>query len=182
MAIPYNDLTALRREIHANPELSRHEKVTRRRVKDFLTKQGITHFEDMGETGMRVVFDSGTPGPTIMIRGDMDALPIQEINDDLEYKSTVDGVSHKCGHDGHTTIITGLCISLHQQPLQKGKVVVLYQPAEEIGYGANSILKDEKFNEHVPDWAFALHNLPGYPMHEVVYRQGIFTPAVKKRY
>jgi amidohydrolase len=112
-----------------------------------------------------------------MLRADTDALPITEINS-FPHKSIFDGVSHKCGHDGHTAIMVGVAEYLHNNPLQKGTVLLLFQPAEENGEGAKAVLNDPRFDLD-PDFVYAFHNLPGYPLHQVVVKEGSFTAAVK---
>ena len=89
-----------------------------------------------------------------MIRGDIDALPIQEVNT-FDYASNSEGVSHKCGHDGHTTILLGMSILFSEQPIKKGKLISLFQPAEETGMGAQAVLNDAEFKKEKIDYAFA---------------------------
>ncbi|MEQ9467889.1 MAG: amidohydrolase [Ekhidna sp.] len=170
------DLTAFRRELHQFPEVSQKEKETQKRILDFLRRNGIKG-QQAGGTGVMVVFDSGKPGKTIMLRSDHDALPIQEIND-FDYKSKNEGISHKCGHDGHTAIMCGVASHFHKNPISHGKLALIFQPAEENGEGAKAILGDPAFNFQ-PDHVFALHNLPGYPLHQIVYKEHNFTAAAK---
>ena len=172
-----NRLTEFRRELHRHPELSGKEVDTQRRILSLLMTLGITKVRKVGGTGLMCEFDSGKEGPVVLIRGDIDALPIREINT-FEHKSINEGVSHKCGHDGHTSILCGLAGLLIKNPSQKGKVLLLFQPAEENGEGAKAVLEDPDFDQE-PDWIFALHNLPGYPLHTVVCREGAFTPTVR---
>ncbi len=112
-----------------------------------------------------------------MFRSELDALPIQEINE-FEYRSKTDGVSHKCGHDGHTTVLIGLAHKLSAQRPYMGKVILLFQPSEENGEGAEGVLQDDRFTALSPDLVFAFHNLPGYPLHQIVYKKGSFTSSV----
>ncbi|PHO00041.1 amidohydrolase, partial [Rhodobacteraceae bacterium 4F10] len=109
---------------------------------------------------------------------DIDAFPIQEINS-FEHKSVNEGVSHKCGHDGHTAILLGVAKLLTEKPLHKGKIVLLFQPSEENGRGAQSVLEDSSFKELNIDYAFALHNLPGFTKQEIVVKKNEFTSNVK---
>ncbi len=171
-------LTTIRKMIHANPEISEHEFETQKRIVEFLTSSTKANIKPFGNTGVLAVFESEIAGPTVMIRGDIDALPIEEINT-FDHKSTQKGVSHKCGHDGHTTILLGLAQLLSQQPIKTGKVILLFQPAEENGMGAAAVLSDTEFNKHKIDYVFALHNLPGYPMHQIVVKENEFTGNVK---
>jgi amidohydrolase len=170
------DLTAFRKELHTYPEVSQQESETQRRIIEFLARYGIEG-KKIGGTGVFVVFDSGKEGKTVMLRSDHDALAIHEINE-FEHKSRNEGVSHKCGHDGHTTIMCGVAQYLKEHPVAKGKVVLIFQPAEENGAGAKAILADKQF-DFEPDMVFALHNLPGYPLHQIVIKEGNFTAAAK---
>lgn len=112
-----------------------------------------------------------------MLRADLDALPIPEAND-FEYKSTNPGVAHKCGHDGHMTILTGLGYRIGELKKKlNGRIVLLFQPAEETAQGARAVLEDDKFTGIRPDYAFALHNIPGYPKGSIVYRNGVYSSA-----
>lgn len=172
-------LITLRREIHRCPELSGKEYETAQRIVNFLTPfepdQVIT---DLGTTGVAAVYDFGDPLTTIMIRCELDALPIQEINA-FEYRSTIDSISHKCGHDGHMVIVAGLSEWLRDASLENARIVLLFQPAEETGEGAPAILADTKFEGIIPDYIFALHNLPGFPMHQIVTTGSEFTSTVQ---
>lgn len=172
------ELITFRKELHANPELSGQEKETAQRVIAFLEECSPSKIiSSVGGHGVVAVYDSGNKGLNLLIRGDMDALPIKEIND-FKHRSKIDGVSHKCGHDGHTTILLGLAKLLSKNPPKEGKALLLFQPAEEIGAGAAAVLSDEKFTSLKPDWVFGLHNLPGFPLHEVVIRKDSFTASV----
>ena len=88
------------------------------------------------------------------------------------------GVAHKCGHDGHTTMLLMLAGLLHEHPLERGRILLLFQPAEENGQGAQLVLQDPWFRQQKIDRAFALHNLPGYPFSTIVCRTGSFTCSV----
>ncbi len=172
-------LVALRRELHRYPELSGLEFETAQRIVNFLLPfepdQVIT---DLGTTGVAAVYDFGEPETTIMIRCELDALPIQEVNS-FEYRSVTDSVSHKCGHDGHMVIVAGLADWLQNASLEDARIVLLFQPAEETGEGAPGILADQNFEQIIPDYIFALHNLPGFPMHQIVTTGSEFTATVQ---
>ncbi len=171
-------LISFRKELHAHPELSGEEKETAKKVIAFLEKCNPSQIiTSVGGHGVVAIFDSEKAGLNVMFRADMDALPIDEVND-FDYSSKIEGVSHKCGHDGHTTILLGLAKLLSKSPPKKGKAILLFQPAEEIGAGAAAVLDDEKFTSLNPDWVFGLHNLPGYPLHEVVVKKDSFTASV----
>ncbi len=168
-----------RKELHQHPELSGQEKNTSKRILSFVKKsQPDATVESIGGHGLAFVFDSGKPGPCVLFRTDTDALPIQEVNT-FDYKSGNEGVAHKCGHDGHMAIMSLLSRKIAAQRPEKGKVVLLFQPAEETGEGAEKVILDEKFKQIKPDMAFALHNLPGYDHHTIVMREGAFASASK---
>lgn len=171
------DLIDLRHQLHKNPELSDYEKETSSTIINFIQKhtnptQVITN---IGGFGIVFIYDSKEGGPTILFRSELDALPIEEINE-FDYKSSKNTVSHKCGHDGHMSILSGLALKINEHPPQKGKIVLLFQPAEETGQGAARMLKDEKFNIQ-PDHVFALHNLPGFPLGSMIIRDDVFSSA-----
>lgn len=174
------ELVSFRRELHRFPEVSGQEYETARRVVDFLKKTGADHiWEQIGGTGVVALFDGKAPGPCLLFRAELDALPIAEINQ-FDHQSQNEGVAHKCGHDGHTTILLGLADGLSQTKLKKGKVLLLFQPAEETGAGAQAMLEDPQWASiPVPDYVFALHNLPGYPLGQVQIREGAITAAVR---
>lgn len=157
------NLTSIRHHIHQHPELSCAEWNTAQYVVDYIRGHSAPSevFTNIGETGVIAVYDSKVVGPAILFRAELDALPITETND-FSYKSHVDGVSHKCGHDGHCTTLLGLCDVLNDHFLKKGKVYLLWQPAEETGVGAESMLSDDVYVANIkPDFVFAFHNIPG---------------------
>ncbi|MFM2184097.1 MAG: hypothetical protein RJB61_2391 [Actinomycetota bacterium] len=183
VAIPTSDelapVVALRRHLHAHPELSGHEHQTAARVLEFLAPlQPDRIISGLGGTGIVATFDSGVPGPALLFRSELDALPIVEIGVS-EHGSTCDGVSHKCGHDGHMAILCGLAQRLAARRPASGMVHLLFQPAEEDGTGAAAILADPAFAEIQPDRGFAIHNMPGFPMHSFVIKPGSITAAVR---
>ena len=172
------ELIQLRKELHQHPEVSGNESKTAQRILDFLSKykpnQVITN---LGGNGFLAIYKGNEKGKSILFRCELDALPIQEINT-FEHKSSTNGVSHKCGHDGHMSILCGLAKKIYKNPIDKGTVMLLFQPAEEDGSGAKSVVSDEKFKDIKVDYTFALHNLPGYPLHQIVVKENTFTCAV----
>ncbi|NJM40326.1 MAG: amidohydrolase [Anaerolineae bacterium] len=174
-------LTTLRRTLHAHPELSHHERETATRIADFVRAlEPDELIVNLGGHGVMATFDSGVAGPTLLFRCELDALPIDETNT-FAHRSVADGVSHKCGHDGHMAILCGFAASLSiNQPNRpkRGKVHVLFQPAEETGEGAQCVLNDPQFAAVQPDLGVALHNFPGAPLHAIIVRDGVFTAAV----
>ena len=168
----------LRRQLHENAELSGHEQGTAALIEDFLE---ASHPNSVlrglgGGAGLAVIYHGEGPGPTLVLRSDLDALPIQETKG-LAHCSRNPGVSHKCGHDGHMAILAGLALRLKQTGLGSGKLVLLFQPAEETGAGALEVINDQRFQDLRPDYIFALHNLPGYPPGQILIRPGVFTCA-----
>lgn len=172
-------LIEVRRKLHRFPELSGQEYDTARMLKQVLTSYNPDRLvEHLGGNGLAVVFEGRDEGPSVLFRCDMDALPIRETNQ-FEYKSTVEGVAHKCGHDGHMAIMLGLAEAISNDPPARGRIILLFQPSEENGQGALSVLGDEQFREIQPDFVFALHNLPGYPEGSLVLKEGVFAAASK---
>lgn len=174
-----SELVALRKHLHRFPELSGEEHLTAKSIAGFLKNYGPDKLvTDIGGTGLAAVYNFGTSGPVIVVRSELDALPIQEINT-FEHRSSFDGKSHKCGHDGHMAMLAGLAPLLNKRTWKKGKVVLLFQPAEETGEGARRVLDDEKFINLNPDVVLSLHNLPGIKKNTVVCRKNNFTASVK---
>ena len=158
------ELTALRRDLHRYPETSGGEAATARRIQAELEAQMPDRLiPGLGGHGLAAVFEGRKPGPTVLFRCELDALPIYETGTP-PHRSTVDGVAHLCGHDGHMAILTGLARRLARQRPEAGRAVLLFQPAEENGAGAAAVLDDPDFEPITPDYAFALHNLPGLPL------------------
>lgn len=180
VSIPDPDaIIALRQQLHQHPELSGHEYETSHTLQNFLQRyQPAEIVKELGGTGFAAIFHGkeSIDGPTVLFRAELDALPIVEQNE-LPYTSIQKGVSHKCGHDGHMATLVGLASMLHHYPLAHGRVVLLFQPAEETGAGAWAVLQTPAFQEIAPDHVFALHNLPGLSMGQVVVRPGIFAAA-----
>ena len=170
-------LIELRHILHAHPELSGEESLTNKIINEWVKQtQPDLLIEKIGGYGLAAVYQGKEPGKRVLIRGDIDALHIPEPNK-MSYRSQNPGVSHKCGHDGHTTILCGLAQWLGEQRPDKGEVVLLFQPAEETGQGAKAILEDPLFEKIRPDVAYGLHNLPGYEKGKVMVRQGCFAAA-----
>lgn len=170
-------LTSLRRELHRFPELSNYERDTAKRIKNFISSyQPDKIIEEIGGHGIAFIFKGKNPGPAVLFRSELDALPIEEENT-FEYRSEYTSISHKCGHDGHATILAGLAAQFSKHRPEKGRVILMYQPAEETGEGAYRVVNSPKFNGIKPDYVFALHNLPGYDMGEIVVRDEVFSSA-----
>lgn len=171
------DLIAFRRELHRFPELSNEEGATAQRVVDFLSGTGPAEvLRDMAGHGLALIFKGAEPGPTLLFRSELDALPIQEISAS-PYRSTVSGKSHMCGHDGHTTILAALARQFGREPPARGRVVLMFQPAEETGNGAAGVVADPRYESIRPNFAFSLHNLPGTPFGHVRLKAGVVNCA-----
>ncbi|MFC5625452.1 amidohydrolase [Algoriphagus winogradskyi] len=172
--MPLTELINLRQLLHQTPEIAGEESATAEKILAFFANlKPDQTIQNIGGTGLAFIFKGKNPGKRILFRAELDALPIQE-KGDPSYKSQTAGKAHLCGHDGHMTIICGLGEKLAAQRPVSGEVVLLFQPAEETGEGARRVLDDPKFQQIKPDYAFALHNLPGFPLRQVVVRQGTF--------
>jgi amidohydrolase len=174
------DSSTFRRSLHAHPELSGREVETARRVVDRLAGSApariLTGLGSMG-TGVCAVYEGTRPGPAVLVRCELDALPIQERNT-FAHRSTVPGVSHKCGHDGHMATLAALAADLDANPIEHGRVMLLFQPAEETGEGAAAVLRDPAFRAlGDPDYVYAFHNVPKFPLGTVLLREGVFAQA-----
>jgi len=171
-------LISIRKYLHQHPELSSQESQTRKYLINCFEKQcpsAQIHTLDSG--GFVVHFKGSEAAASVMLRCELDALPIQETNS-FEHRSALDGVSHKCGHDGHMTILYATGLEL-EKVAPKGDVYLLFQPAEEIGEGAKATLEDEGFTPRFkPDYIFALHNVPGFQLHSIQVKKHNLTPAV----
>ncbi|UPQ79396.1 amidohydrolase [Flavobacterium azooxidireducens] len=172
-------LIRFRKELHKNPELSGKEIETAKRIVSFLEQYPPDEMQtNVGGTGIIAVYKGVEEGKSILFRSELDALPIKETNS-FEHRSIKNNVSHKCGHDGHTAILCGLASELHHQRPEKGNVILLFQPAEENGSGAEKVANDDNFKNYKPDYVFALHNLPGFDKNQIVVKDGTFSCAVK---
>jgi len=157
-------LTAWRRHLHANPGLTLHEGATASFVAARLREMGVTDIaEGVGGHGVVATLRRGGGNRSVGLRADMDALPIQEQNEDLPWKSTIPGVMHACGHDGHTAALLGAARLLLEDPGWTGTVRLVFQPAEEGGGGARSMIADGLFERFPMERIFGWHNWPGLP-------------------
>ncbi|MFT7059269.1 MAG: amidohydrolase [Pseudorhodobacter sp.] len=155
------ELTLLRRDLHRFPEVSGQEVETARRICEALAPLAPDQIvTGLGGHGIAAVFDGDAPGETVLFRCELDALPIQEISN-AQHRSEVDGKGHLCGHDGHMVILLALGRMLSRKRPATGRVILMFQPAEEDGSGAAAVIADAKFASLHPDWAFSLHNMPG---------------------
>ncbi len=174
-----SDLQDLRLYLHAHPEVSNAEFETSAYLRERLSKLPNVHEIIMlDQTGFAVVFKGGAPGPRIMLRCELDALPIHEINT-FAHRSSKAGVSHKCGHDGHMTMLVAVAHAVNAHPPVQGEIILLFQSAEETGDGAVNAIQSPDFERIAPDYVYALHNIPGKPLGAVLVKEGAFTPSVK---
>ena len=174
-----SEILKLRKELHQNPELSGKEFNTTQRIKKFIEKHNPTNFiENVGGNGFIAVYKFSETGKTITIRCELDALPIEEENG-FDYKSNTKGVSHKCGHDGHMAIVAGLIFWIKKQSFKTGKIVLLFQPAEETGKGAFNVMNDDRFRNLNSDYIFALHNIPGESLNNILTMENGFSAEVQ---
>ncbi|PTB96745.1 amidohydrolase [Marivirga lumbricoides] len=174
-----DDLKKFRHQLHQHAETSNNEAFTSNIVKKKL-EEYYPHkiIENVGGHGLVAIFKGKNPGKNVGIRADMDALPIDEFLD-LPYGSITSNVAHKCGHDGHMTMVTGLGDYLQKNQPEYGDVYLIYQPAEETGEGAARVIKSLKaLNIHL-DYLFGLHNLPGVEKNLIVSKKSIFAAASK---
>ncbi len=146
-----------RRDFHRHPELAFKETRTAGIVADVLRALGLKVRTGVGKTGVVGLLEGAQDGPTVMIRADMDALPVQEQNE-AEYASTIAGKMHACGHDGHTAVALTVAEILSEHRAQiAGRVKFIFQPAEEIGNGSQAMIEDGALEDPVPDVALGLH-------------------------
>ena len=158
------DLVDLRHRLHRRPEISGEERETAATIVAFLEPTGPDRIlTGLGGHGVAAVYEGAEPGPTVLLRCELDALPIEEISTS-DHRSEVPGKGHLCGHDGHMAIIAGLARGLARNRPRRGRAVLLFQPAEETGAGAAAVIADPHFAEIAPDYAFSLHNRPGVPV------------------
>ncbi len=154
------ELTAIRRDIHANPELGLEEHRTADLVAQKLEEWGIEVHRGVGGTGVVGVLRAGNGQATIGLRADMDALPIEEVND-FAYRSRNAGKMHACGHDGHTTMLLGAARYLAETRDFNGTVNFIFQPGEEGVGGALAMLRDDLFQRFPCNAVYGMHNRPG---------------------
>ena len=156
-------IIAVRRDIHAHPELCFQEQRTADVVAGKLTEWGIEVHRGMGTTGVVGVIKNGSSKRSIGLRADMDALPVNEANT-FAHASKHPGKMHACGHDGHTAMLLAAAQHLAKHKHFDGTVVLIFQPAEEGGGGAREMIKDGLFEKFPVDAVFGLHNWPGMPV------------------
>lgn len=166
------ELTAWRRRLHQKPELSGEEAGTAAEVLKFLSPTGPDSIlPALGGHGLTLIYEGVASGPTLLFRAELDALPIDEIGY-AGHRSRSPGKAHLCGHDGHMATLAALGRGLGRQRPRRGRVVLMFQPAEETGAGAAAVVSDPRYAAIRPDYAFSLHNMPGLPFGHVALKAG----------
>jgi hippurate hydrolase len=168
----YQDaLTAIRRDIHAHPELAFAEERTADLVARKLAEFGCDVHRGLAGTGVVGTIRRGNAPAAIGLRADMDALPIHELNE-FAHRSTNEGKMHACGHDGHTTMLLGAAKYLARTRNFQGTVHLIFQPAEEGGGGGRVMVEEGLFDKFPCDAVFALHNKPGIAVGQIAAKAG----------
>lgn len=170
----FEEISTWRRDLHAHPELRFEEYRTAAFVASKLKEFGVDEIvTDFGGTGVVGVIhgQKNTSGRSIGFRADMDALPIQEVND-LPHASTIPGKMHACGHDGHTSMLLGAAKYLAETRNFDGKIVLAFQPAEEGGGGARAMIDAGLMDKWNVEEIYGMHNMPGLPIGEFAVRTG----------
>ena len=170
----FEEISTWRRDLHAHPELRFEEYRTAAfvasKLKEFGVDEIVTGFGVTGVVGV-IHGQNNTSGRSIGFRADMDALPIQEVND-LPHASTIPGKMHACGHDGHTSMLLGAAKYLAETRNFDGKIVLAFQPAEEGGGGARAMIDAGLMDKWNVEEIYGMHNLPGLPIGEFAVRTG----------
>lgn len=175
-----SDLVQKRRTLHQLAEISGKERRTASQIYEWLEQTGPDALHSgLGGNGIIAIYDpkNGNASRSLMFRAELDGLPIPD-PDDWEHASENQDAGHKCGHDGHMTHLLGLAAYLGENRPEHIRVMLLFQPAEETGEGAQWILDDPRFDATLrPDVMIALHNLPGFAKHSIIVKEGAFSSA-----
>ena len=171
------EIISLRKKLHSIAEVSGNEKQTSQYLINHFKSLPVTEIiTEIGGTAFVVIIEGLNRGKNIALRTDIDALPINEENG-FDYKAEQEGVSHKCGHDGHMAILTAVGEYFAKNPLRNGNLFLIFQSEEETGTGALKMLNDYKFQQLKIDFIFGLHNLPGYETSHIICRENTFASA-----
>jgi len=173
------EISAIRRDIHAHPELAFEENRTSDVVAAKLQEWGLEVTRGLGKTGLVGTLRKGNSLKSIGLRADMDCLPMDETND-FAHRSTNPGRMHACGHDGHTAMLLGAAKMLSETRNFEGAVHFIFQPAEEGGGGAKVMIEDGLFEKFPCDAVFAIHNKPGLPLGHIVTKGGPLLAAADR--
>jgi amidohydrolase len=175
----YSEMVEIRRYLHMNPEVSFNEIKTANYIVNYYTKLGVDVRGNVGGNGVVATIKGDLPGPTVALRADFDALPIQD-EKDVEYKSTVPGVMHACGHDGHTATLLVLAKVLHNnRHLLNGNIVLIHQHAEEYAPGGALSMINDGCLDGV-DVIFGTHLWATVPVGTIQYRVGPIMAAADR--
>jgi len=172
-------LVALRRDLHAHPELGFQEQRTSEMVANFLQQLGMEVHRGIGKTGVVGILKKGSSDRMIGLRADMDALPMQD-QSGTEWQSQAEQVSHACGHDGHTVMLLGAAEKLARDVSFDGSVCFIFQPAEEGQAGAKAMIEDGLFSRFPCEAVYAIHNWPELPLGQVQTRPGAIMAAADR--
>ncbi|WP_010670906.1 M20 aminoacylase family protein [Pantoea agglomerans] len=172
-------LVALRRDLHAHPELGFQEQRTSDIVANFLQQLGIEVHRGIGKTGVVGILKKGSSERMIGLRADMDALPMQD-QSGTDWQSRLEQVSHACGHDGHTVMLLGAAEKLARDVSFDGSVCFIFQPAEEGLAGAKAMIDDGLFSRFPCEAVYAIHNWPELPLGQVQTRPGAVMAAADR--
>jgi len=172
----HNQLTEWRHDLHMNPQISFEEEYASNKVANLMREFGIEVHQGIAKTGVVGVLKKGNSNKSIGIRADMDALPINEINN-FSYKSKIENRMHACGHDGHTTMLLGAAKYLAEHGNFDGTVYFIFQPDEEKTQGAQAMIDDGLFEKFPMDEVYAFHNLPGMELGTFATRAGTITAS-----
>ncbi|MCA0985721.1 M20 metallopeptidase family protein [Guptibacillus algicola] len=163
------EIIKMRRHLHRNPEVSGEEQNTAKFISSKLNEYGIPFVSGIAGNGIKGIVDGGKSGPTVALRADIDALPINE-KTSCEFKSNNDGVMHACGHDAHTAMLLGAAKLLIERKEQiSGRILLVFQPSEEnapVG-GAQPMMDDGLFDDDEPDAIFGQHVWPDLPVGQI---------------
>lgn len=177
--IKMEHLVALRRDLHAHPELGFQEQRTSDIVANFLQQLGIEVHRGIGKTGVVGILKKGSSECMIGLRADMDALPMQD-QSGTDWQSRAEQVSHACGHDGHTVMLLGAAEKLARDVSFDGSVCFIFQPAEEGLAGAKAMIDDGLFSRFPCEAVYAIHNWPELPLGQVQTRPGAIMAAADR--
>ncbi|HEX7513901.1 MAG TPA: M20 family metallopeptidase, partial [Candidatus Methylomirabilis sp.] len=173
-------MTELRRDFHRHPELGFQETRTAGIIAKRLSELGYTVRTGLGKTGVTGLLKGGKPGKTVLLRADIDALPIRE-ETDVPWRSETAGVMHACGHDAHTAMgLVAAEILAKEAPSLAGDLFFVFQPAEELLIGAEAMLKDGALEGVRADAAFAIHVMNRWPAGTVAIRDGAAMTSADK--
>lgn len=180
----FNEVVSIRRHLHMNPELSFHEFETAKFVASKLKEMNISFQDNVAGTGLvGIIRGKNDNGKVVALRADMDALPILEANN-VEYKSTKDGVMHACGHDAHTASLLGAASILNELKDQfDGTIKLIFQPGEEkLPGGASLMIKEGALENPKPNSVIGQHVMPLIPSGKVGFRSGIYMASTDELY